>query len=75
MCSSKPKGLAASAMDIVVASVLALLDILMKPLPLQVVATTFLAAAGFALILDQIERSVTGASLRIGYRKCLLPPA
>jgi hypothetical protein len=31
----------------------------MEPLPWRLVAAIFIAAAGFALILDQIERPVT----------------
>jgi H+-transporting ATPase len=54
-----PWVLASSATDIVFVSVLALAGILMEPLPWQFVAAVFIAAAGFALILDQIKLSVT----------------
>ena len=61
MWRSKPGSwvLASSAADIVAVSVLALSGILMELLPWQFLAAVFLAAAGFALILDQIKLSVT----------------
>jgi len=61
MWSSRPSTwvLAASAADIAIVSVLALLGILMEPLPWRVMAAIFLAAIGFAFILDQIKLSIT----------------
>ncbi|MGE0465244.1 MAG: HAD-IC family P-type ATPase [Steroidobacteraceae bacterium] len=53
--------LAASAADIAVVSVLALSGTLMAPLAWHVLATVFVAAVGFALILDQIKRPVMAA--------------
>jgi H+-transporting ATPase len=51
--------LLSSAADIVIVSVLALSGILMAPLPWQFLAAVFVAAVGFALILDQIKLGVT----------------
>jgi H+-transporting ATPase len=63
MWSSKPSNwvLASSAADIAIASTLALSGILMEPLPWRVVAAIFMAAAGFALIFDQIKLLVVPA--------------
>jgi H+-transporting ATPase len=61
--SSRPGNwvLASSAVDIAIVSVLALSGTLMEPLPWQVLAAVFAAAAGFALILDQIKLPVKAA--------------
>ena len=61
MWSSKPGNwvLASSLADIAIISTLALSGILMEPLPWRVVATVFLAAIAFGLILDQIKQPVT----------------
>jgi H+-transporting ATPase len=61
--SSKPSSwvLMSSAADIVIVSALALSGILMEPLPWRVLAEVFVAAAGFALILDQVKLPVTSA--------------
>jgi H+-transporting ATPase len=61
MWSSKPSGwvLASSVVDIAMVTVLALSGTLMEPTSWRVVAAVFVAAAGFALILDQIKRPVT----------------
>jgi H+-transporting ATPase len=56
---------AASAADVVLVSVLALSGILMAPLPWQILAAVFVAAAGFAVILDQVKLPVRSA-FRIG---------
>ena len=63
MWSSKPGNwvLAASAADIAIVSALALSGTLMEPLPWRVLATVFVATAGFALILDQIKLPVRSA--------------
>ena len=63
MWSSKPSKwvVAASAADIAIVSVLALSGTLMEPLPWRILATVFVAAAGFALILDQIKLLVRSA--------------
>jgi H+-transporting ATPase len=63
MWSSKPGNwvLAASAADIAIVSALALSGTLMEPLPWRVLATVFVAVAGFALILDQIKLPVRSA--------------
>jgi H+-transporting ATPase len=53
--------LASSAADIAIASTLSLSGILMEPLPWRFVAAVFAAAAGFALILDQIKLPVMAA--------------
>jgi H+-transporting ATPase len=50
--------LAASAADIAIVSALASSGTLMEPLPWRVLAEIFLAAAAFALILDQINLPV-----------------
>jgi H+-transporting ATPase len=61
--SSKPSNwlLASSAADIVIVFALALSGILMEPLPCRVLAAVFVAAGGFALILDQVKLPVTSA--------------
>jgi H+-transporting ATPase len=61
--SSRPSRwvLAASTADVVVVFALAGSGILMEPLPWRVLATVFAAAAGFALILDQIKLPVRSA--------------
>jgi H+-transporting ATPase len=61
--SSRPGNwvLAASAVDIAIVSTLALSGILMEPLPWRALAVVFAAAAGFALILDQIKLPVMSA--------------
>jgi H+-transporting ATPase len=51
--------LASSALDIAIVSTLALSGILMAPLPAQVIASIFVAAIGFAFILDRIKLPVT----------------
>jgi H+-transporting ATPase len=65
--SSRPSHwvVAASAADVVLVSVLALSGILMAPLPWQILAAVFVAAAGFAVILDQVKLPVRSA-FRIG---------
>jgi H+-transporting ATPase len=61
MWNSRPSSwvLASSAADVTIVSTLALSGILMEPLPWRVVATVFVAAIGFGLILDQIKQPVT----------------
>ena len=61
MWSSKPSNwvFASSAADIGIVTVLALSGTLMAPLPWRLVLAIFVAAAAFALILDQIKRPVT----------------
>jgi len=61
--SSKPGNwvLASSAVDIAIVSTLAISGILMEPLPWRVLAAVFAAAAGFALILDQVKLPVKAA--------------
>jgi magnesium-transporting ATPase (P-type) len=54
--------LAASAAGIALAAVLALSGTMMEPLPWRVLAALFVAAIGFALILDRIKRSVMALS-------------
>jgi H+-transporting ATPase len=63
MWSSKPSKwvVAASAVDITLVSAFALSGILMEPLPWRVLAAVFVAAAGFALMLDQIKLPVRAA--------------
>lgn len=63
MWSSKPSRwvLTASAADIVIVSVLASSGTLMEPLPWHILAGVFVAAAGFALFLDQIKLPVKSA--------------
>jgi H+-transporting ATPase len=58
--SSKPSGwvLASSAADIGIGSTLAVSGTLMRPLPAQVLLAVLVAAAGFALVLDQLKRPV-----------------
>ena len=50
---------ASSAIDIGIVALLALSGTLMAPLPWRLVLAIFVAAAAFALILDQIKRPVT----------------
>jgi H+-transporting ATPase len=63
MCSSRPSKwvLASSTTDIAIASALALSGTLMEPLPWQLLATVFMAAAAFALIFDLIKLPVMSA--------------
>jgi H+-transporting ATPase len=63
MWSSRPSNwvLASSAVDIAIASTLALSGILMEPLPWRVLAALLVAAAAFALIFDQIKLLVVPA--------------
>ena len=63
MWSSKPGAwvLASSAADIAIVLALALPGFLMEPLPWRVIAAVFVAAAAFALILDQIKLLATAA--------------
>jgi H+-transporting ATPase len=63
MWSSKPGNwvLASSAADVVIVSALALSGTLMEPLPGRVLAAVFVAAAGFAFILDQVKLPVRSA--------------
>jgi H+-transporting ATPase len=60
---SKPSNwvLGASAADIAVVSALALSGVLMEPLPWHLLAAVFVAAAGFALMLDQVKLPVMSA--------------
>jgi H+-transporting ATPase len=51
--------LASSVVDVAIVSTLALSGILMQQLPWQVLAALLFAAAGFALILDQVKLPVT----------------
>jgi len=51
--------LASSAVDLAIVSTLALSGILMQPLPWRVLVTILMAAAGFALFLDQVKLRVT----------------
>jgi H+-transporting ATPase len=53
--------LASSAVDIAIVSTLAISGVLMEPLPWRVLAAVFAAAAGFALILDQVKLPVKAA--------------
>jgi H+-transporting ATPase len=53
--------LASSALDIAFAATFALFGIVMAPLPWNEVAAVFVAAAGFALILDRIKLPVLRA--------------
>jgi H+-transporting ATPase len=61
--SSRPSHwvLASSAADIAIVSALASWGTLMEPLPWRVLAEIFVAAAGFALILDEVKLLVTSA--------------
>jgi len=63
MWRSKPGAwvLASSVLDIGVVSVLAWSGTLMTPLPLGIAAAVFTAAAGFAVVLDQIKMPVMRA--------------
>jgi H+-transporting ATPase len=54
-----PWVLAASTADVAIVLVLALSGILMEPLPWRVMVVVFFAAAGFALVLDQIKLLIT----------------
>jgi H+-transporting ATPase len=58
--SSRPSGwvLVSSVADIAIVAALAGSGTLMDPLPWRVLATVFVAATGFALILDQIKLPV-----------------
>jgi len=56
-----PWVLASSAVDIGIISTLALSGTLMEPLPVRVIAALFVAAIGFAFILDRIKLPVTAA--------------
>jgi H+-transporting ATPase len=53
--------LASSAVDVAIVSALALSGILMQPLPWQLLAEVLMAAAAFALALDQIKLPITHA--------------
>lgn len=55
--SSRPSAwvVASSVADIAIISLLALSGTLMEPLPWRILAVVFAAAAGFALILDQVK--------------------
>jgi H+-transporting ATPase len=53
--------LASSTADIVIVSTLAWSGTLMEPLPWRTLAAVFMAAAGFALILDQVKLPVRSA--------------
>jgi H+-transporting ATPase len=53
--------LASSALDIGVVSALVLSGTLMQPLPARIIAAIFVAAIGFAFILDRIKLPVTAA--------------
>jgi H+-transporting ATPase len=57
MWRSKPSGwvFASSAADIAIVVVLAVSGTLMAPLPWRLVVAAFAAAAGFALLLDQVK--------------------
>ena len=61
MWSSRPSHwvLASSVIDIGIVSTLALSGTLMEPLPVRVIAALFVAAIGFAFILDRIKLPVT----------------
>lgn len=61
MWSSKPGNwvLASSMVDIAIVAALALSGTLLEPLTWHILVAVFVAAAGFALILDQIKRPVT----------------
>jgi H+-transporting ATPase len=52
---------AASAADIAIVAALALSGTLMESLPWRVLAAVFVAAASFALILDQVKLPVRSA--------------
>jgi H+-transporting ATPase len=53
--------LASSAADVAIVSALALSGTLMQPLPWQLLAEVTMAAAVFALVLDQIKLPITRA--------------
>ena len=63
MWSSRPGRwvLASSALDIGIVTTLALSGTLMEPLPMRVIAAIFVAAIGFAFVLDRIKLPVTAA--------------
>ncbi len=63
MWASRPSNwiLASSVIDIGIVLALALSGILMEPLPARVIAAIFVAAIGFAFILDRIKLPVTAA--------------
>jgi H+-transporting ATPase len=53
--------LASSAADIGIVATLSLSGTLMQPLPVHIVAASFVASVGFALVLDRIKRPVEAA--------------
>lgn len=61
--SSKPGNwvLASSAADITIVSTLALSGTLMQPLPWHILIVVFMAAVGFALVLDQLKIPIKSA--------------
>ena len=63
MWASRPSHwvLASSAIDIAIVLALALSGTLMEPLPARVIVAIFVAAIGFAFILDRIKLPVTAA--------------
>jgi H+-transporting ATPase len=63
MWASRPSNwiLASSMIDIAIVLALALSGTLMEPLPARVIAAIFVAAIGFAFILDRIKLPVTAA--------------
>jgi H+-transporting ATPase len=63
MWASRPSNwiLASSVIDIAIVLALALSGTLMQPLPARVIAAIFVAAIGFAFILDRIKLPVTAA--------------
>ena len=65
--SSRPSNwiVAASVAGVAIVTVLALSGTLMQPLEWRVLAAVFVAAVGFALILDQIKQPVT-ALFKVG---------
>jgi len=60
MWSSRPSGwvLSSSAVDITIASLLALSGTLMEPLPGHLIVIVLIATIGFALLLDEVKRPV-----------------
>ena len=63
MWASRPSNwiLASSVIDVAIVLALALSGTLMEPLPARVIAAIFVAAIGFAFILDRIKLPVTAA--------------
>jgi H+-transporting ATPase len=63
MWTSRPSNwvLTSSVVDIGIVSALALLGIFVEPLPARIIAAIFVAAIGFALVLDRIKLPVTAA--------------